>query len=135
VQPVIAEGIAQLGAELLARRESHEVVAEALGGRYDAQLGFRVAQARRVLADVSVDLALLHAHGAGHDELLDYAREWSLQPPERVAKTVRGIETRPFPGSVFCYTEGLRLCRDFAGDDPARFKRLLTEQLALPDLT
>ena len=72
--------------------------------------------------------------GAGHDELVDYAHEWSLQPPGRVAKMVQGVETLPFRGSVFCYTEGLRLCRDFADGDPARFKRLLTEQLALSDL-
>jgi hypothetical protein len=134
IQPVIAEGIAQLGAELLADEESHEVVAQAWSGRYDAALGFRVARARRVLADLSVNLALLHDEGAGHDELFDYARDWSLQPLERVAKMVQGIETRRFRGSVFCYTEGLRLCREFAGTDPLRFKRLLTEQLTLSDL-
>jgi hypothetical protein len=134
IQPVIAEGIAQLGAELLATEESHHVVAEALGGRYDAAVGARVAQGRRVLAELSVNLALLHGRGAGHDELVDYAREWSLQPPERVERMVKGAETRPFRGSVFCYTEGLRLCREFAGADAARFKRLLTEELALPDL-
>jgi hypothetical protein len=134
-QPVIAEGVAQLGAELLADEQSHGAVAEILAGRYDAAVGFRVAQARRVLADVTVNLILLHERGADQDELVEYAREWSLQPPERVAKMVRGVETRPFRGSVFCYTEGLRLCRDFAGDDPMLFKRLLTEQLALPDLT
>jgi hypothetical protein len=54
--------------------------------------------------------------------------------PSAWAKMVRGVETRPFRSSVFCYTEGLRLCRDFAGHNPARFKRLLTEQLALSDL-
>jgi hypothetical protein len=135
VQPVLAEGIAQLGAELLADEESHETVAEALGGGYDAALGFRVAQARRVLADLSVNLALLHDRGVGHEELVEYAQEWSLQPRARAEKSVQGVATRPFRGSVFCYTEGLRLCRDFAGEDPARFKRLLTEQLALPDLT
>jgi hypothetical protein len=134
VQPVIAEGIAQLGAELLAGEQSHEVIAETLAGRYDAAVGFGVAEARRVLADVIVNLFLLHERGAGHGELVDYAHEWSLQPPERVAKMVRGVETRPFRSSVFCYTEGLRLCRDFAGHNPARFKRLLTEQLALSDL-
>ena len=134
IQPVIAEGIAQLGAELLAGEESHEVVARALDGRYDAEVGARVAQGRRVLSELSVNLALLRGRGAGHDELLEYARAWSLQPPERVERMVKGAETRPFPGGVFCYTEGLRLCREFAGDDAARFKRLLTEQLAMPDL-
>lgn len=133
IQPVIAEGIAQLGSELLADKESHDVVATFVPG-YDAEVGFGVAQARRVLDDLSVNLALLQTRGAGHEELADHAGEWSLQPPERVEQMVRSVETRPFRGSVFCYTEGLRLCREFAGDDPARFKRLLTEQLALSDL-
>jgi hypothetical protein len=35
----------------------------------------------------------------------------------------------------FCYTEGLRLCRQFVGGDPARFERLITEQLLPSDLT
>ena len=77
--------------------EEIEVVADALGGRYDAQLGFRVAQARRVLANVSVNLALLHAHGAGHNELLDYAREWSLQPPARATASGRPVQGRERP--------------------------------------
>jgi hypothetical protein len=32
------------------------------------------------------------------------------------------------------YLEGERLCLAFVGDDPARFKRLLTEQLTPADL-
>jgi hypothetical protein len=31
--------------------------------------------------------------------------------------------------------EGLPLCRRFVGGDPARFQRLLTEQLVAADLT
>ncbi len=133
VQPVIAEGIAELGAELLAGREVHDLVGE-LVPHYDAEAGFRVARVRHRLAGVSPNLAILRAGGASRDELSKYAREWSLQPPERVAKSIRSLETRPFRGSPFCYTEGLTLCREFAGRDPARFKRLLTEQLTPADL-
>jgi hypothetical protein len=133
IQPVIAEGIAELGAELLADRETHALVGE-LEPHYDAETGFRVADAWRRLSGVSANLAILHAGGSSREELTDYAREWSLQPPDRVAKSIRSLETRPFRGSPFCYTEGLRLCRQFAGRDPARFRRLLTEQLTLDDL-
>jgi hypothetical protein len=133
IQPVVAEGIAELGAELVAGQEVHELVAE-LVPDYDAEAGMRVATARHTLAGVSANLVILQAGGASRDELTEYAREWSLQPPERVAKSIRSLETRPFHGSPFCYTEGLRLCRGFVGHDPARFKRLLTEQLALDDL-
>ena len=133
IQPLIAEGIAELGAELLADRETHDLVAE-LVPQYDAETGSRVASARRTLAGVSANLTLRRAGGASREELTEYAREWSLQPPERVAKSIRSLETRPFRGSPFCYTEGLRLCREFAGHDPGRFKRLLSEQLTPADL-
>jgi hypothetical protein len=133
VQPVMAEGIAELGTELVADLESHQLVAELVPG-YEAEVGFRVAAARRVLAAASTHLTVMHAAGAGREELRDWAREWSLQPPDRIEKSLRSLETRPFLGSVFCYTEGLKICRAFAGDDPARFKRLLTEQLTPADL-
>ena len=35
---------------------------------------------------------------------------------------------------VTTYTAGYDLCRDFVDGDPARFKRLLTEQLTPADL-
>jgi hypothetical protein len=33
-----------------------------------------------------------------------------------------------------CYVEGLPLCRSFVNGDPARFERLLSEQLTPQDL-
>jgi hypothetical protein len=35
---------------------------------------------------------------------------------------------------VFCYIEGVRRCRAFVRADPARFERLLSEQLLPSDL-
>jgi hypothetical protein len=137
VQPTIAEGIAQVAAELMADEESHKLAAEALsrvGIDYDAAVGFRVSRARGVLSGVSANLTLLQEGGARRDELLDYARTWTLQPEERVQKSIRSLEQRPFRGYTYCYTEGYRLCRDFVDGDAARFKRLLTEQLTLSDL-
>ena len=64
IQPMIAEGIAQLGTELVVDRESHDLVAE-LTPVYDPEVGFRVAAGRRVLADISANLVLLQARGAG----------------------------------------------------------------------
>jgi hypothetical protein len=133
VQPVIAEGIAQLGAELVADAEAHELVAGLAPG-YDPEVGREVGRARRALSDYSTNLTVLHAGGASRDELREWLLEWSLQPPERVEKSLRSLDTRPFRGSPFCYSEGYRLCRKFAGDDPARFRRLLTEQLTPADL-
>jgi hypothetical protein len=133
IQPVVAEGIAQLGAELVADAEAHELVASLVPG-YDAGVGWKVSRARRLLSDYGTNLTVLAARGAPRDELRAWLLEWSLQPPERVEKSLRSLDTRPFRGSPFCYSEGYRLCRAFAGDDPARFRRLLTEQLTPADL-
>jgi hypothetical protein len=35
---------------------------------------------------------------------------------------------------VSCYGAGHRLCKRFVGDDPQRFRTLLTEQLTTADL-
>ena len=35
---------------------------------------------------------------------------------------------------IYCYIEGLPLCRRFVAGDPARFERLLSEQLVPADL-
>ena len=35
---------------------------------------------------------------------------------------------------IYCYVEGLPLCRRFVAGDPARFERLLSEQLIPADL-
>jgi hypothetical protein len=137
VQPVVAEGVAELGAELMATEECHALVAEVLerhGVSYEAAVGLRVASAQRGLSGVTGNLVLLHAEGTSRDELVDYGCEWSLQPRDRVAKKVDDLANRPFLGYAFCYTEGLRLCRGFVGSDPARYRRLVAEQLALPDL-
>jgi hypothetical protein len=134
IQPVVAEGIAQLGAELVVDARAHELVASLAPG-YDAEVGWEASRARRLLSDYSTNLTVLAAGGASREELRDWLLEWSLQPPERVEKSLRSLDTRPFRGSPFCYSEGYRLCRAFADDDPARFRRLLTEQLTPADLT
>jgi len=35
---------------------------------------------------------------------------------------------------IYCYLEGLRLCRQFTAGDPTNFERLITEQLLPSDL-
>jgi hypothetical protein len=137
VQPVLVEGTAQVGTDLVEDEAAHRAVAAAVrevGCDYDADVGFRVATASRPLSAVSANVALMYDDGATHDELLDYVRTWSLQPENRVRRTVHGIERSTFRASVFCYTEGYRLCSAFVGGDPRRFERLLKEQLTLEDL-
>ncbi len=137
VQPVFVEGIPQVGTDLVEDEAAHAAIAAALGDvgcDYDAAVGFRVATASRPLSAIGANAALMCDDGAAHDDLLDYVRTWSLQPEDRVHGTVARIGRGIFRASVFCYTEGYRLCRAFVGGDPRRFERLLKEQLTLERL-
>jgi hypothetical protein len=137
VQPVLVEGIAHVATDLVEDEAAHRAVAAAVrdvGCDYDAEVGFRVATASRPLSAVSANVVLMYDDGSTREELLDYVRTWSLQSEDRVQRTVDGIERSTFRASVFCYTEGYRLCSAFVGGDPRRFERLLKEQLTLEDL-
>lgn len=135
---VQAEGLAQLAREVLLGGEAEQVVAELLrplGVSYDADVGERVRPARMLSNDVAVNMALMrHERGADEDELADYASRWTLLPPERIRKLISWVCTNPFRDYVVTYAAGLRLAREFVAGDPARFKRLLTEQLVPGDL-
>jgi hypothetical protein len=133
---VLAEGLAQLARDVLLGAEAEIVTAELLAPldvAYDADVGERVRAARMLSNDVAANMALMrHERGADEDELAAYAERWTLQPPDRIEKLVAWVSDQPFRGYIVTYPAGLRLARAFVGDNPARFKRLLTEQL-LPD--
>ena len=135
-EAVIAEGVAELALDVVADDGGQELNARhlaSLGIDFDAEVGAKVFAARRLLRAVMSNLVLLrHERGASPDELRDYGRRWSLQPEHRLEKMVASIADRPFAGYAHCYPEGLRLCSAYVRGDPARFKRLLVEQL-LPE--
>jgi hypothetical protein len=138
-QAVLSEGVAELAADLVLEDGGQELTARhlrRLGVDYDAEVGARVFEARRLLRSVESNLALLlHERGASVAEARDYARRWSLQPDDRVDGMVASVHGHPFPGYMHCYPEGHRLCAAFVRGDPARFKRLLVEQLVPADLS
>ena len=136
---VVSEGIAELAEEILLGDDGQQLTSEhlrRLGIAYDPEIGSRVSEARRTLGSrVMSNLGLLkHERGAADDELLDYARRWSLQPEDRVKKMIASLEERVSPGYVVCYPEGYRLARGFVRGDVERFKQLLVEQLTPADL-
>ena len=75
---------------------------------------------------------LLHVDGASEDDAIAYAERWGLLPRNRAAKVVQFQTDPTWRAYIFCYIDGLRLCRRFVDGDPARFERLITEAL-LPD--
>jgi len=135
-QCLLAEGLADLGLEVICPADAAEVVAghlRPLGIRYDAEVAVRVREAAEALDRVRGNVALLlHAEGRDPDDAVAYAERWALLPRNRAEKVVQFQTDPTWRAYIFCYLEGLRLCRSFTGGDPARFERLVTEQL-LPD--
>ena len=77
---------------------------------------------------------LLHDDGAPVDDVIAYMERWALLPRNRAEKTVEFLTDPTWRAYISCYIEGLPLCRGYVAGDPARFARLLTEQLVPADL-
>lgn len=132
-QCLLAEGLADLGLEVLVGERPEPVVAEhlrPLGVPYDAQIVARVAEAAQSLDKVRGNAALLlHEDGADPDDAVAYLSRWSLLPRARAEKAVSFLMDPTWRSYISCYVEGLPLCRGWVGGDPARFERLLSEPL------
>ncbi len=102
---------------------------------FDAEVAARVRATGEALNDVRGNLALLlHDEGRDVDEVVAYAERWGLLPRNRAEKAVQFQTDPTWRAYIFCYLEGLRLCRRFTAGEPANFERLLTEQLLPEDL-
>jgi hypothetical protein len=137
-QNLVAEGIAGLGPEILLGEEEESVTQEHVAGSgvdYDPVVSRAVKQARVPLGRVQTNVALmLHADGASRDEARDYLVRWNLASEGRAVSQLEFLGHPLWRAYVPTYVEGYYLCRDFVRGDPARFKRLLTEQLTPADL-
>jgi hypothetical protein len=137
-QCTLAEGLADLALEALVG-PGHQVAMAphfaAAGVRFDAELAAEVADAQASVGKARGNLALmLHAEGRPADDVVAWAERFLLLPRPRAAKQVAFISDPTWRAYIFCYTEGVELCRRFVAGDPARFERLLTEQLTPADL-
>ena len=136
-QCLLAEGLADLGLEVVMGRRPEASVAEhlrPLGIRYDAEVVAAVAEAGEALGAVRQNAAFrLHEDGADPETVIAEVARWGLLSPDRAAKAVEFLTHPTWRAYLTCYVEGLPLCRDFVGGDPVRFDRLLSEQLT-PDV-
>lgn len=137
-QCLLAEGLADLGLEVLLGPKPEPVVAEHLGPlgiRYDTEVVAAVSEASEALGAVRANAAWrLHAEGADPDTVVDEVARWALLPRARAAKAVEFLMHPTWRAYITCYVDGLRLCRRFVAGDPTRFGELLTEQLVPADL-
>lgn len=138
-QCLLAEGLADLGLEVVVSPDPAVQAAMAaehlrpLGIRFDTEVVAAVSRAAQGLEGVRGNVALaLHEHGMDPDEAVAYAERWALLPRARAEKLVSFLTDPTWRAYITCYVEGLPLCRRFVGGDPARFDRLLGEQLT-PD--
>ena len=137
-QCTLAEGLADLGAEVALGRRPEGAVAEhlvPLGIRYDAEVAGEVGEAGEALSWVRSNAAIhLHDGGWSVDDVVAYLERWALLPRSRAAKAVEFLTDETWRAYSHCYTEGLRLCRAYVDGEPARFEHLITEQVLPADL-
>jgi len=137
-QCLLAEGLADLGLEVAVGPNPEAMVAShlrPLGIRYDADLIAALATAGEALGAVRGNAALLlHDQGVRADDVVDYLARWGLQSRARAEKGLEFLADPTWRAYIFCYVEGLPLCRRFVNGDPARFERLISEQLIPADL-
>jgi len=137
-QCLLAEGLADLALESLVGPETEVAMAPhfvAAGVAFDAEGAAQVRSASATVQAARGNLALmLHDEGRAPDEVVAWAERWLLLPRARAEKQVAFISDPTWRAYIFCYTEGVELCRRFVAGDPARFERLLTEQLLPTDL-
>jgi len=137
-QNLVAEGLADLGLEVVMGRRPEAAVAEhlrPLGISYDPDVVAAVREAGEALGGVRANAAFrLFEDGADPDTVIDEVARWGLTSRPRAEKSVEFLLDPTWRTYISCYVEGLPLCRRFVGGDPARFARLVTEQLTPQDL-
>jgi hypothetical protein len=138
-QCLLAEGLADLGLEIVVSERPEPAVAEHLGPLgipYDPDVVMRVREAGEALGGVRTNLCLMiHEDGARPDQAITYAERWALLPRARAEKMVEFLTDPTWRAYTTCYVEGLALCRRWVAGDPGRFERLITEQLTPDQLT
>jgi hypothetical protein len=137
-QSVITEGIAVLAVDLAVYEHGallHEVFA-ARGVTYDPVAHRRIRAVNLALeAAVANAAILLHVDGVSTDEATAYLERWELASEKRARQHVEFVMDRWGRAYIRTYVDGYELCKRWVAGDPARFKRLLTEQLTPADLT
>ena len=135
-QAVLSEGIAEIARELVEPADAETLVA--ILRRHGLHVDERVAalrEASRALRRIGLDLALMiHEEGASSDEAEAYAQRWSLSTPKQAKQSVRFVTDPTWRAYVITYSAGGDLARAYVRDDPARFRRLLTEHVRVGDL-
>jgi len=138
-QAVLSEGIAEVGADVVlddaSREEAYAILRRHGVELADPELGVRIWHEIDRLRTVSLNAALMiFEDGMSHDDARAYVEHWTLNTPEQAAQTVRFVTDPTWRAYTITYSAGRDLCGAYVGDDPARLRRLLTEQVRVSEL-
>jgi hypothetical protein len=138
----VSEGLAELGRRYVLPRDAHLALlmgvfaaAGIAANTADAERALAVAEARRSIRGAGGDAALmLHRDGLPAATVQAFLEAEALDTPERAAKRIEFVSHPLWRTYVFSYAGGERSLQDWCSLDgesaaPARFFRLLTEQL------
>ncbi len=136
-QCVVSEGIATQALDILSPAAEHACAARLAerGLGYDVDLAREVREATAPLRRVWPTVAhMLHEGGIDAAAAREYARRWLLEAEDRIHKTMQFVQHPVWRAYIVVYDAGRRMVERWTGDDPARFRRLLTEQFTPADL-
>jgi hypothetical protein len=137
-QSLVSEGLAELAREMLLDGGGGPAF-ESVMRDHDVALDLShtraVERAAEPLGWLGVDASLmLHEDGVPASEVSSYVRDHALIGSDAADRWVRFLQDPGSRSYAVCYPAGLERCRAFAAGDPARFRRLLTEQVRVSDL-
>jgi hypothetical protein len=138
-QAVVSEGIAEIGGDVIldgaSRDEAYAILRRHDVEVGDPELGERIKQEVDRLRTVSLNAALMiFEDGMSHDDARAYVEHWTLNTPDQAAQSVRFVTDPTWRAYTITYSAGRDLCGAYVGGDPARFRRLLTEQVRVTEL-
>jgi hypothetical protein len=136
-QSVIAEGIATIAPGILLDRapDAFAGLAAAAGIEMDFAQAVAVESALEEAGWVELNAAqMLYTDGKGEDEVRAYFERWALLDADLSAHAIRFLRGATSRAYVICYPAGRELCTAYVAGDPARFRRLLSEQVRVGEL-
>jgi hypothetical protein len=136
-EALVSEGIATNALEQALGAEPYAAVAEVLDGlvTFDPVEAREITGSAVALEDVGTNAAfMLHEDGAPTGDVEEYLRTWGFSSDEKAARAITFFEDPASRIYVSTYTDGRRLCEEYAAKAPGNFTRLLTEQLTVADL-
>jgi len=137
-QALVSEGVAELACDLALVGDTLQeltAVLHSVGVPYDSDLTVTIRRAREPLAAVPTNAALMvHESGVSPGSAAAYITRWGLVAEPRASRLAAFVVDPTWRAYMTTYSDGLRLCRAYAGSDPKRFRRLLTEQVTVGEL-